>query len=69
MIRFAGNGAPPDAKTRAAIMAAIESYLAQEDDERTQPKTDPRLSAWKTAAWSIFRPATPPGPHTTWRGI
>ena len=52
------DGRMPDARTMAALMAAVQVYL---EDEATEVpvRHDPRLGAWKTATWGAFRAGDP----------
>jgi hypothetical protein len=48
------DGHLPDAKTMAALMAAVQMYLEAEATE-VPAQNAPGRSAWKTATWGIFR--------------
>ena len=52
---------PRDAGTIAAVMAAVQAYLAEEEDAAgaLKPEWDTRLSAWKTVPWQPIRGSVP----------
>ena len=52
---------PRDAGTIAAVMAAVQAYLAEEEDAAgaLKPEWDRRLSAWKTVPWQPIRGSIP----------
>ena len=45
---------PDDAKTLAAVIAAVEAYLEAEARERAAPEPSGR-SRWKAAPWEVMR--------------
>ena len=61
------DGRMPDARTVAALMAAIQVYL---EDEATEVPVQhaPGLSAWRTATWGVFR-AGDPRRHDSWNAL
>ena len=52
------DGRAPDAKTMAAIMAAVQAYIAGEARD-TLPSRPSAISAWKTAPWGVLRGGAP----------
>ena len=54
MTESSGDYLPKDARTMAAVMAAVQAYLDDESSPATSGATL-RLSPWKMAPWQALR--------------
>ena len=54
MTESPGDYLPKDARTMAAVMAAVQAYMDDESSPATSGATS-QLSPWKTAPWQALR--------------